>query len=227
MSLQSLTGPRATVTTITFDCYGTLVDWERGLRAAIRTIARTDEQAVFDAYLEIEAQVEAEPPYRRYREVLAETLRRLADKFRFRIPPEHRDLLATTLPDWPLWPDTNPALSRLKRRYRLGVLSNVDRDLFAGTAAKFAVELDLLVTAEDVHSYKPSHMHFLRAIGEIGGDGSHLLHVAESLFHDSVPASRMGINNVWINRRHQTRPADARPIAEFPDLLAFATAMGV
>ncbi len=210
---------------ITFDCYGTLVDWESGLRAAVRKVAGRNDPAVFDAYLEIEAGVEAEE-YRLYRDVLEEVLSRLGDRFGFEVPPEKSGAFAETLPDWPLWPDTREALARLKQRYRIGVLSNIDRDLFAGTARHLGIELDLLVTADDVRSYKPSHRHFKRMLSEIGGNCDVVLHAAQSLYHDCVPATELAINNVWINRRNESNQTTARPLATFKTVADMAEALG-
>jgi len=211
---------------ITFDCYGTLVDWETGVRTAIREVSGVDKPALFDAYLDIEAAVEAKP-YRAYREVLREVLARLAERFDFAVPSERAYAFAEALPSWPLWPDTNEALSRLKSRYRIGVLSNVDRDLFAGTAGHFDVEVDLLITAQDVQAYKPSRRHFVRTLAEMGGDRSRVLHAAQSLYHDCVPATALDIANVWINRRGEGNKTSARPIATFPDVAGLADALGV
>lgn len=219
-----LDGIRDRLTLITFDCYGTLVDWEAGLRAAIREVSGRDDPALFDAYLATEAEIEAES-YRPYREVLAEALRRVAEQFDFTVPQDRANALAETLPRWPLWPDTNAALQRLKSRYRIGVLSNIDRDLFAGTAGQFTIDIDLLVTAEDVRSYKPSHDHFLRMFEQEDGGREVVLHAAQSLYHDCVPATHLGIANVWINRRGEANETDAEPLAEFPDIAGLADAL--
>lgn len=207
--------------TFTFDCYGTLIDWESGIRSAIADIAGTDNPELFDAYLRIEADVELQT-FQFYRNVLAETLRRLAKRFNFDLPEERENALADTLPDWPVWPDTNDALARLKSRYKLGVLSNIDRDLFAGTAKHLAVDFDLLITAQDVHTYKPSHRHFVRMLADTGGDPDTVLHVAQSLYHDHIPTRQLGLPSVWINRRNETNQTKAKPMAEFPDLKQLA-----
>lgn len=221
---ESLADLRDRIELITFDCYGTLVDWESGLRAAIKEVSGHDSAALYEAYMEAEVEIES-GPYRPYREVQAETLRRIAVRLEFDLPQSAADVLACTLPTWPVWPDTNPALKRLKERYRIGVLSNIDHDLFAHTAGNLAVEIDVLVTAEDVRSYKPAHMHFLRVLADMGGDPETVLHVAQSLFHDCVPATQLGIPNVWINRRNETNETDAQPIAVFEDLSGLADAL--
>lgn len=226
MQANALDSVRDQITLITFDCYGTLVDWETGMRAAIRELSGHDDPRIFDAYLQADAEIEA-GSYQLYSDVLAEALRRIARKFDFDLPPARANALADTLPNWPLWPDTNGALQRLKRRYRIGVLSNIDRDLFTGTAAHFSVDVDLLITAQDVQSYKPAPAHFLRMLEHVGGNRSTVLHVAQSLYHDCVPATQLGIPNVWINRRAEANQTDAHPLAEYPDLTQLADALHV
>ena len=137
------------------------------------------------------------------------------------LPPNRVDFLAESLPDWPTFPDTNGALARLKGRYRLGVLSNVDRDLFAATTRKLNVQFDLAVTAQDVRAYKPADAHFERLLTSYG-PREEVLHVAQSLFHDGVPAGELSIPFVWINRYGETNETQVRPLATYPDLRSFA-----
>jgi 2-haloacid dehalogenase/putative hydrolase of the HAD superfamily len=197
---------------ITFDCYGTLVDWERGISRAFTEAARLDglmldAAAVLAAYAELEPVVEAEA-YRSYRAVLTETARRVAARLGWPLAGERAHFLAESLPGWPPFPDTNPALERLARAgYRLGILSNVDDDLLAGTRRHLGVEFDLVVTAEQVGSYKPAPGHFLAARRRIGE--SRWLHAAQSYFHDVVPARDLRIPVAWINRKGE-RALDAR-----------------
>lgn len=220
---------RDQVETISFDCYGTLIDWESGIRRAFETLAAAgphpaDVDDLFDEYLQTEATLEA-TEYRSYRDVLCGVQERLAQRFRLPVSAERQDLLADSLADWRPFADTNEALSRLKRRFRLGVLSNVDRDLFAATARRVSVEFDFVVTAEDVRAYKPAHPHFLRLLETGGQNRASHLHVAQSLYHDGVPAQQLGIPFVWINRRGETNETTATPIATFPDLASFADAV--
>jgi len=224
MQPNSLDDIRDGLELITFDCYGTLIDWETGIRAAIRDVSGRDDPTLFNAYVETEAQVEAEP-YRRYRDVTADALHRVADRFGFTIPNGREHAIADTLPDWPVWPDTNPALERLKRRYRIGILSNIDRDLIAQTMRRFTIEIDVLVTAEDVQAYKPSHAHFERLLADRRGRRQGVLHAAQSWFHDCVPATQLNIPHVWINRRAEPRKSHANPLATFPTLRPFADAL--
>ena len=211
---------------ITFDCYGTLIDWAAGLRGSLDAVfgeALTQHHAeLFEAYTQVEAVVEAEP-YHSYREVLAATVERLAQRLDLELPPGRARLLAESLPEWRPFPDTNAALRRLKERYRLGVLSNIDRDLFVGTARHFDVEFDFVVTAEDVQSYKPGHGHF-RKLLEDHAEPKTVLHVAQSLYHDGVPAAELGLAYVWINRYRGENDTTARPVAEYPDLKSLADA---
>ncbi len=211
---------------LTFDCYGTLIDWESGLRNAFRRALPTATPqrlaAVFDRYLEVEAQVESES-YRSYREVVAEAGRRVAGSLDLEIPPAAAGALADSVGDWQPFPDTCAALQTLKRRCRLGILSNVDRDLFARTAARLGIEFDAVITAQDVQSYKPAHGHFARFAAAHGRDG--WIHVAQSQFHDGVPARQLGIPFVWINRRGERRIGEVSPVAEFPDLRTFAATL--
>ena len=206
----------------TFDCYGTLVDWETGMASAIRTIAR-NQQGLLRAYYEIEAMVEAEAPFRRYHEVLAETLRRAARQEGVTLKPGAESVLADTLPDWPVFADVRPALTRLRESgWKLAILSNVDRDLIAGTQRRLAVPFDDVITAEEVRSYKPGLAHFQRFRERRSPSDGGWVHVARSWFHDIQPAGTLGIPSVWINRGGETRdPAPATAVlADLTDLPA-------
>jgi 2-haloalkanoic acid dehalogenase type II len=206
---------------ITFDCYGTLIDWETGISAAFLETARADglaleREAVLRTYAELEPAVEAET-YRRYREVLAETARRVAARLGWPLAPERAAFLADSLPLWPPFPDTNPSLERLAAAgYRLGILSNVDDDLLAGTLGHFRVPFDLIITAQQVGSYKPAHGHFLTARERIGEQ--RWLHAAQSHFHDVLPCRALGIPVAWINRKHEAAPEGERPTRELSTL---------
>jgi 2-haloalkanoic acid dehalogenase type II len=196
---------------ITFDCYGTLIDWESGIRAAFES-AGVDGDAALRKYAEIEPQVERD--YRPYRDVLREAGSRIAPGVR----------LAESLPGWKPFSDTNPALERLRLAgIRLGILSNVDDDLLAETRKHFTVDFDVIVTAQQVRSYKPAHGHFLEARKRIGN--AKWLHAAQSNLHDIVPANQLRIPNAWINR-HRERPLPGgNPTYEFANLTELADAM--
>lgn len=177
---------------ITFDCYGTLIDWESGILAALAPFRAAGGLAVSDdallkSYAMLESTLE-EGEYRRYREVLRGVMRGLAT--RYSVPESRVDLdaLADSLPSWRPFPDTVEALQRLRVHYKLGVISNTDVDLFAGTARHLNVEIDYLVTAEQVGAYKPSHRNFQYALETIGIPKERLLHAAQSRHHDIAPA---------------------------------------
>ncbi|MEO8216530.1 MAG: HAD family hydrolase [Acidobacteriota bacterium] len=210
---------------ITFDCYGTLIDWETGLSDAFQVAAGEAghglaKEAIIKAYHEVEPVVEGES-YLPYRDVLSETARRVARTFGWTLNDAQTGLLADSLAVWMPFADTNTALERLKGAgYRLGILSNVDNDLLAGTLRHFTVPFDLVITAQQVHSYKPELGHFVAARKAIGE--SRWLHAAQSYFHDVVPAAAMKIPVAWINRTSQPPLGEARADFEFSDLTGFA-----
>ena len=214
---------------ITFDCYGTLIDWESGIGAWFQENAAADRIAIgrseaLAAYAEIEPAVEAED-FRAYRDVLTETVRRVAKRFGWTPAPERARGLAESLPGWKPFPDTNPALERLvSAGHRLGILSNVDDDLLAGTLRHFTVPFDLLVTAQQVRSYKPAPGHFETARRRIGR--SRWLHAAQSHFHDVVPCRALGIPVAWINRKGESGREDVRPDIEVSTLAGLADRLG-
>jgi 2-haloacid dehalogenase/putative hydrolase of the HAD superfamily len=211
---------------VTFDCYGTLIDWERGIgdafAAAASRAGRTLEASdVLAAYAAVEPEVEA-GPYRPYRDVLTATASRVAQRLGWPLAEKDAGFLAESLPSWQPFPDTNPALTRLTEAgIRLGILSNVDEDLLAGTRRHFTVSFDLVVTAERVRSYKPRHGHFEFARSALG-PRAHWLHAAQSYFHDIVPAKALGIPVAWINRKGERAGAAGPPDRELPDLAALA-----
>lgn len=206
---------------ITFDCYGTLIDWEAGIVEAFQAAARPEgvvlgRDQILRLHAEVEPQVQREG-YRRYRDVLAEVALRAAPHFGWRLAPERARFLADSVAAWKPFDDTNPALERLRAAgYRLGILSNVDDDLLAGTRRHFSVPFDILVTAEQVQSYKPAPGHFHRARELIGS--KRWLHAAQSWFHDVEPCSAQGIPVVWVNRKRETATGNARPAGEVLDL---------
>ncbi|HKA62911.1 MAG TPA: HAD-IA family hydrolase [Methylomirabilota bacterium] len=209
---------------ITFDCYGTLIDWDAGIRGAFEraireTAAGVDARRALEVYEEIEAEVEAER-YRRYREVLVETARRVAKRLDWALPESMTGFLPDSLPFWIPFPDTNAALERLfKAGYRLGILSNVDDDLLEGTRRHFTVPFDPIVTAQQVGSYKPAPGHFVTARQRLGD--ARWLHAAQSHFHDVTPARRHGVSTAWINRKRLVRGAP-RPDRELTTLTELA-----
>ena len=210
---------------VTFDCYGTLIDWEGGIAGAFLGTAAEDDvtlrrEDVLRHYATLEPVVEAEE-YRAYREILTETAQRVAAALGWRVPEERRTFLADSLPRWKPFADTNPALERLRAAgYRLGILSNVDDDLLAATRRHFTVEFDLIVTAQQVRSYKPAAGHFLAAKDLIGS--ARWLHAAQSNFHDIVPMNAMGVPTAWVNRHGETPLPGGTPTYEVRDMAGLA-----
>ncbi len=207
---------------ITFDCYGTLIDWRQGIAEAFRHVlpaaTAVEEERLFDAYERAEAEVEG-GPYRPYREVLAAAAARVAELLGWRIPARRGFFLAESLPGWRPFADTNPSLERLASMgYRLGILSNVDDDLLAGTLRRLSVPFDVVVTAQSVGSYKPATAHFRRALEEVGGRPERLLHAAESYYHDVGAARPLGVRVIWVNRQGRAAAGDAQPTVEVHDL---------
>jgi 2-haloalkanoic acid dehalogenase type II len=209
---------------ITFDCYGTLIDWEEGMRraflaAAVRDGVTVDPEALLRAYTREEPLVEEE--YRPYRQVLAEAAARAAQAVGWALEPERAGFLAESLPSWTPFADTNAALERLVAAgHRLGILSNIDDDLLAATRGHFTVEFDLIITAQQVRSYKPGSPHFVVARERIGDD--RWLHAAQSNFHDIVPTNALNIPNAWINRKREQPPPGGIPVRELSDMQGLA-----
>jgi 2-haloalkanoic acid dehalogenase type II len=206
---------------LTFDCYGTLVDWRNGILSAFTAAAEPDAEPLEpDRVLALHAHHEAEVQagsYRLYRAVLTETARRVAADRGLEGAFGPVDCLAESLPRWRVFPEVDAVLSELRRQgIRLGILSNIDDDLLAATLKQFEVRFDLLITAEQVRSYKPATAHFERAREQIGE--RRWLHVAQSQFHDVAAARRLGIPAAWINRLDESPVAGLRPVATFPDL---------
>ena len=208
---------------LTFDCYGTLIDWEQGIARALQTVCRRHVVDRSDAELlalfaETEAPIQ-DGPFRSYRDVLDETMRQLAGRLGFAANPDDVRALSTSLPTWPPFDDTIAALRALGRRYRLGILSNVDDDLFAASAAQLGATFDWVVTAQQVRSYKPARANFHRLLQRIGLPWERVLHVAQSRFHDIAPARSLGLATVWVNRHADRAGGGATPAAEaMPDL---------
>jgi 2-haloacid dehalogenase/putative hydrolase of the HAD superfamily len=215
---------------ITFDCYGTLIDWEAGIITAFQSEAAKDrvelrDHQIIEAYAAQEAVVESES-YRSYQEVLGETARRVAATLGWDLPADRAGFLAASLPEWLPFPDTNPALERLARRFQLGILSNIDDDLLAATRKHFTVDFDLIVTARQVESYKPGLAHFKEALIRAGE--KRLLHAAQSYFHDVVPTSQLAIPVVWVNRKGDAvEPGGPVPTHEVRNLTELANLFGV
>ena len=209
---------------ITFDCYGTLIDWEQGILNALQPVLAprgidAGEDGLLAIYARHEAELEA-GAYLPYRDVLATSLRRLCAELGFDATDDDALGFALAIGDWPAFHDTAPALRRLHERFRLGVITNCDRDLFALSNRRLGVTFDWIVTAEDARAYKPSHAPFVRAFTTIDVPRERILHTAQSLFHDHVPGKELGLTTVWVDRRHGREGFGATPAASAtPDLM--------
>ena len=209
---------------ITFDCFGTLIDWERGAAKAFVDAARRegvtlDQASVISAYDSLERVVQADV-YRRYRDVLSESAQRAAAVVGWKLNPESAGFLVDSLPEWPPFDDTNPALERLAAAgCKLGILSNTDDDLIALTCNSLRAPFEILVTAQQVGSYKPAPGHFLAARKQVGK--RRWLHVSQSYFHDVGPALALGIPVAWINRKSKPLPGQP-PLRDFKLLTGLA-----
>ena len=213
---------------LTFDCYGTLIDWETGLLAALPPVAPAE--ALLARFSRHEARLEA-GPYLRYADVLAGCLRGIGEDLGFTPSDEEVAAFSRSVIDWPAFPDSAQGLARLQSRFKLGVITNCDDDLFAASNRKLGVEFDWVITAEQAGGYKPRLENFEFAFARMDVPRERILHVAQSLFHDHVPAERLGLTSVWIDRRHgrpgagATPPAEASPEATYPSMKAFAEAV--
>lgn len=204
---------------LSFDCYGTLIDWEAGIVGQLVPWAErhgVDASAdeLMSVFATIETQVESEQPGALYPTVLAVTLDRIAQRFAVEATPEERAAFGASVGSWPPFADSAESLARLKERFKLIILSNVDRQSFAVSNERLGVDFDLVITAQDVGAYKPSSASFpalLAALPSIGVKREELLHVAQSLFHDHEPARAIGLPSVWIDRRHEAGGFGATP----------------
>jgi len=195
---------------LTFDCYGTLIDWESGMIAALapltdrvqRPLTRNE---ILETHARHESSQERQTPTKRYRELLAVVYRRLAEEWNVNVSWDECLRYGQSIKDWPAFPDTAEALKYLEGYYKLVILSNVDNESFAASNQKLGVEFDAIYTAEDIGSYKPADANFeymLSMLQSRGFEKSDILHTAESLFHDHAPANRHGLHSCWIYRRH-------------------------
>ncbi len=218
---------------ITFDCYGTLIDWETGIFSALRPILAAHGKTVNDfALLELYSQLEAKAEhgeFRTYRQVLQSVVRGFGEKLGFAASDAETRSLPESLANWKPFPDTVAALEKLKTRYKLAIISNVDDDLFATTAPKLAVKFDHVITAQQARSYKPSLNIFKLALGRIGVPVEQVLHAGQSIYHDVIPAKSLGMGAVWVNRPSPrpgagaAKSAAGQPDLEVQDLKTLAT----
>jgi 2-haloacid dehalogenase len=209
---------------LTFDCYGTLIDWETGIYNALQPLLRSggvtlERGEVLAAYARHETAQEAATPQMIYSAVLAEVHRQLAAEWGVQGAEEDAVAFGKSVPDWPEYPDTQASLQYLQRFYKLVILSNVDRESFAGTNRRLGVTFDAICTAQDIGSYKPEPRNFeylIKTLASLGVLKRNVLHTAQSLFHDHGPAQAIGLTTAWIDRQHLLEGWGATPPAGTP-----------
>jgi len=223
---------------LSFDCYGTLVDWEKGILGALQPVFKAhntslSDEETLELYADLEPRAQKEGQYVKYKEVLRKVVRQFGNRLGFMPSESELNCLASSLKDWLPFPDTVPALKRLKQNFRLAVISNIDDDLFAFSAKRLQVEFDWVITAEQAKSYKPSRRIFEYAMQRIGCSPERILHIAQSVYHDIIPAKAMGLSAIWVNRRKgqgdfgATRPASCDSDLEVPDLKSLVLYTGL
>jgi len=217
---------------LTFDCYGTMIDWETGIFSALCPILAAHKKSIADSallqmYSELEASAE-QGEFLRYRDVLQSVVRGFGEHLEFVPTDAEVRSLPDSLANWQPFPDTVEALRKLKSRYQLAVISNVDDDLFAATAPKLGVAFNHVITAQQVGCYKPCMRIFKLAEERIGVSRDQWLHVGQSIYHDVIPAQSLGIATVWVNRSSPrpgagaAKAAAGKPDLEVPNLRALA-----
>jgi len=222
---------------LTFDCYGTLINWESGILPALHRILsahskHVDDAALLRLYGDFELRAE-QPPFQSYHEVLGSVVRQFGDELGFTPTDEEIRSLADSLPTWKPWADTVTALRQLKTRFRLAILSNVDDDLFEGTRPQLEVVFDEVVTAQQARAYKPSLELFNLALRRINAPAHRVLHIGQSIYHDVIPAQTLGLATVWVNRPSArpgvgaVRSADGKPDVIVTSLAELASASGL
>ena len=219
---------------LTFDCYGTLINWESGILSALHRVLsahgkKIDDATILKLYGDFELRSE-QGTFRPYREVLESVGRQFAAELHFTASAEEVSSLPNSLPDWKPWPDTVAALRQLETRFRLAILSNVDDDLFAATRPQLGVDFDEVITAQQAQAYKPSLNLFALALSRINAPAHRVLHVGQSIYHDVIPAQSLGLATVWVNRP-SARPgvgavkaAEAKPDLAVSSLAELASA---
>ena len=218
---------------VSFDCYGTLVDWETGISDAVSEVLqphgiRKATPEILELFSDVEPVVQSSGVFKEYRVVLREVMSMIGERVGIQLDEEGANSLADSLPHWPVFPDAGPALQALKQHCKLAIISNVDDDLFAGSARALGVGFDAVITSQQAKAYKPNSRSFELASARMAVDKEHWLHVGESLFHDIEPANRLGIRSVWVSRADRgggTRKTGAEPDLTVPDLATLAEIM--
>ena len=187
---------------LTFDCFGTLIDWRHGIQTTGELLFPGHGEQFLDVYITLEADVESEGSFKRYRAVLTETTRRAARQLDLELKPDDATALVSTIPYWPPFDDVGPALAELRKEgWKLALLTNCDRDIIALTQRRLPASFDAVVTAEDVSAYKPNPAHFRLFQSTFGSSADTWIHAAQSYFHDIRPTHDLGIKRIWVNRR--------------------------
>ena len=222
---------------LTFDCYGTLIDWESGLADAFKPVfANHHVDIEIEEALELYGTAESEIErgvYRPYREVLKFALAEIGTRLGFVPSLEEKERFASSVIDWPPFADSPRSLQMLKKKYKLAIISNIDDDLITHSVRRLGVTFDWIITAQQVKSYKPSHRNFEVAFERIGVPRKKILHVAQSVYHDIIPAKELGLAAIWVNRRHDkpgsgaTPPATALPDLQVNDLNSLVERIGI
>ncbi len=215
---------------LTFDCYGTLIDWESSILSTLRPILSSYNRDITDMQIiklfnEFERKIQSGNEYVNYKEVLKRVMQQFGNKFEFSPSSSELNCIIDSLWDWRAFPDTVPMLKKLKEKYKIGIISNIDDDLFALTEKQLQVKFDWVITAEQVKSYKPSLKNFRYAIEKIGVSPDQILHIAQSIYHDIIPANSLGLSNVWVNRKNISKFEKCPADLEVPDLKTLVSHM--
>ena len=219
---------------LSFDCYGTLVDWETGISNAVSQVfarhgVRKSRGEILSLFADAEPKVQSSGEFLNYRRVLNDVMQIMAWEASIRLPAGEAESLPDSLADWPIFPDAPDALKQLQARYKLAIISNVDDDPFGQSETALDIKFDAVVTSQQARSYKPNLRGFNLARERMAVEDDAWLHVGESLYHDIGPANQLGIDSVWVNRPDRgggTRPTDAVPSLEVPDLAALVAMVG-
>ena len=219
-------GQKTVPSAVTFDCYGTLVDWEAGITSFLEQIFRERQvKANLGEVLRVREDLDfglVQGPYRSYREVLHLSLRDAFTRFGIGYSESDGKRLAESVPDWPVFIETKPTLERLARRSRLAIISNIDKDIIEKTKTRIGVNFDLIVTAQEAQAYKPGTKPFELTLQKLGCRPQEVLHVSSGFRYDIPPANRLGFRTAWVNRKHETKPSGAQADHEFSSLTELA-----
>lgn len=215
---------------LTFDCYGTLIDWESSILSTLRPILSIyskdiDDTQIIELFNKFERKIQNENEYVNYKEVLKRVMQQFGNKFEFSPSSSELNCLIDSLGNWRPFPDTVLALKKLKEKYKIVIISNIDDDLFALTEKQLQVKFDWVITAEQVKSYKPSLKNFRYAIEKIGVSPDQILHIAQSLYHDIIPTNSLGLSNIWVNRKNISKFEKCSADLEVPDLKTLVSYM--